>query len=129
MKKFWNQPIEFKSFILASLATIVGFLATMFLFWFQRYDIPLAVLLAGTILILTWFFLYLIKKKGQPRIKLDIVLIYLRLVLIVGLAILFAVLDYTLGLVIVSPIILVVSYLVISLITLIGFFRKEEENV
>ena len=119
MKKFWNQCIEFKALVIASLTTGVGFLATMFLFWFQRYDIPLAILLAGSILIITWLFLYLIKKNGQPRVKLDIVLIYVRLFLIASLAIAFAILDYSLNLVIVSPIVLVVSYLVISLLTLI----------
>ena len=129
MKRFWNQPLEFKSLVISILATVLGFLGTMFLFWFHRYDIPLAVLLAGSILIMTWLLLYLIKRKGQKRIKLDIILIYLRLILITGLAILFAVLKYAASIVIVSPVTLVIAYLVISLLTMISFFRKEEENV
>ena len=129
MKNFWNKSIEFKSLVISSITTGFGFLATMFLFWFHRYDIPLAILLGGMIPILTWLFLFLLKRKGQPHLKLDIVLIYLRLALITSLAILFAVLQFAYSIVIVSPIVLIIAYLAVSLLTLLSFLRKEEENV
>lgn len=129
MKKFWNQTIEIKALVISSLATIVGFLGTAFLFWFHRYDIPLAILTSGSIITLTWFALFLSRKRSAPIVKLDIFLIYARLILVVSLTILFAMLEINLGLVIISPIYLVISYLVISLLTLIAYFNKGENDV
>ena len=129
MKRFWNQTIEIKALIISLLATIVGFLGTAFLFWFHRYDVPLAILTSGVIITSTWFALFLSRKRSLPVVKLDIFLIYLRLILITSLTILFAVLNLTIGLVIISPIYLVISYLVISLLTLIAYFRKGENDV
>ena len=129
MKKFWNQPLEVKALIISLTLTTLGFLGTAFLFWFQRYDVPLAILASGIIVSLTWLFLYLSKKSDKKHVKLDIVLIYLRLTLVVGLAILFAVLQLTLGLVIISPIYLIIAYAVISLFTLIAYFMKGENDV
>ena len=129
MKKFWNQPIEFKALIFSLILTVLGFGGTAFLFWFQRYDIPLAVLTSGLIVSMTWLFLYLNKRSGKNRVKLDIVFIYLRIILIVGLAILFTVLELSLQVVIISPIYLVVSYLAISLVNLLAYFKKGENDV
>ena len=129
MKRFWNQTVEIKALIISSLATVIGFLGTAFLFWFHRYDVPLAILTSGVIITSTWFALFLSRKRSLPVVKLDIFLIYLRLILITSLTILFAVLNLTIGLVIVSPIYLVISYLVISLLTLIAYFRKGENDV
>lgn len=129
MKKFWNQPLEVKALIISLTLTTLGFLGTAFLFWFQRYDVPLAILASGIIVSLTWLFLYLSKKSDKKHVKLDIILIYLRLTLVVGLAILFTVLQLTLGLVIISPIYLIIAYAVISLFTLIAYFMKGENDV
>ena len=129
MNKFWNQPIEVKALIISLIITILGFGGTAFLFWFNRYDIPLAVLLSGTIVAMTWLCLYLSKRKGQRNPKLDMVLIFLRLILIVGFAILFTVLQLTVHVVTVSPVYLVIAYLVISLATLIAYFKKGENDV
>lgn len=129
MKKFWNQPIEFKALIISLIVTVLGFGGTAFLFWFQRYDIPLAVLTSGFIVSITWFLLYLNKKSGKNRVKLDIVFIYLRISLIVALAILFAALELSVKVVTISPIFLVVSYLVISLFNLLAYFKKGESDV
>ena len=129
MKKFWNQTIEIKAFIISLTATIIGFMGTAFLFWFQHYEIPLAVLTSGVVVTSSWFALYLSKKRGKPSVKLDIVLIYLRLFLIISLTILFAILQISLSLVIVSPIFLVVSYLAISALTFLAYIRKGENDV
>ena len=129
MKKFWNQTIEIKALIISLVATVVGFIGTAFLFWFHRYDIPLAILTSGSIITLTWFALFLSRRRSLPIVKLDIFLIYTRLILIVSLTILFAILEINLGLIIISPIYLVISYLVISLLTLIAYFNKGENDV
>ena len=129
MNKFWNQPIEVKALIISLIITILGFGGTAFLFWFHRYDIPLAVLLSGAIVAITWLCLYLSKRKGQRNPKLDMILIFLRLILIVGFAILFTVLQLALHVVTVSPVYLVVAYLIISLATLIAYFKKGENDV
>ena len=129
MNKFWNQPIEVKALIISLIVTILGFGGTAFLFWFNRYDIPFAVLLSGSIVALTWLCLYISKRKGQKNPKLDMVLIFLRLILIVGFAILFTVLQLTLHVITISPIYLVIAYLVISLATLIAYFKKGENDV
>ena len=126
MTKFKDQLLEFRAFIISLIVSVVGFLATAFLFWFNRYDVPLAVLTSGLIVTLSWLFLYLNKKKEKPNLKLDIVLIYLRLTLIVILAIVFIVLELTLSLVTVSPVFLVVSYLAISLLTLFAYIGRRE---
>ena len=126
MSKFKDQTIEFKAFIISLIASVVGFLGTAVLFWFNRYDVPLAVLTSGLIVTLSWLFLYLNKKKGKPNPKLDIVFIFLRLILIVVLAIVFIVLEITLSLVTVSPVYLVISYLVISLLTLLAYIGRRE---
>ena len=125
MKKFWNQRVEFKALVISSIATVVGFLGTAVLFWFHRYDIPLAVLLGGLVVVSSWLFLFLAKKDDKTQIKFDIFAIYLRLTLVVLLAITFLVLDLTLHLVIVSPVFLVVSYFVIAMLTLLAFYRKD----
>ena len=126
MKKFWNQTVEFKALIISSTLTILGFLGTLFLFWFQRYDVPLAVLLGGLIVSISWLILFMSKRGGKARIKLDIFVIYLRLGLVAIFAALFAFLQYAYNIVIVSPIFLVVSYLVISLLTLLAFIGKDK---
>lgn len=126
MKKFWNQTVEFKALIISSSLTTLGFLGTLFLFWFQRYDVPLAVLLGGLIVSISWLILYLSKRGGKARIKLDIFAIYLRLGLVAIFAALFAFLQYAYNIVIVSPIFLVVSYLAISLLTLLAFIGKDK---
>ena len=129
MNKFWNQTIEIKALIISLIATIVGLGGTSFLFWFHRYDIPLGVLISGLIIALSWLFLYLSKRRNNKDAKLDLFLIYIRLIVTVGLAILFTALELGLSLVIISPIALVASYLVISLLTLIAYFKKGENDV
>ena len=129
MKKLWSQNSEARALIISTLLTVIGVGGTAFLFWFHRYDIPLAVLLGGAVVSLTWFLLYLVKKSDKPHVKLDITLIYVRLVVIVGLAILFAVLTYQYHVVIISPIYMVIAYLVISLITMVVFIKKGAGNV
>lgn len=126
MKKIWNQTVEFKALIISSTLTILGFLGTLFLFWFQRYDVPLAVLLGGLIVSISWLILFVSKRGGKARIKLDIFAIYLRLGLVAIFAALFAFLQYAYNIVIVSPIFLVVSYLTISLLTLLAFIGKDK---
>ena len=126
MSKFKDQSIEFRALIISLIVTVVGFIGTAVLFWFNRYDIPLAVLTSGLIVTLSWLFLYLNKKKEKPNPKLDIVFIYLRLILVVVLAIVFIVLEITLSLVTVSAVFLVVSYLVISLLTLLAYVGRRE---
>ena len=129
MKNFWSQTLEIKSIIISSLATILGFGGTAFLFWLQHYDIPLGVLLGGLIVLISWLLLYLIKKKGKRNPKIDIAIIYGRLAVIVVLAILFTALHLALSLIIVSPIALVISYLVVTLMTLLAYISKGEDNV
>ena len=126
MNKLWNQTVEFKALIISSIVSVVGFLGTMVLFWFQRYDIPLAVLLAGVIVVSSWLILFLSKKKESSKIKLDIFAIYLRLGAVFLFTVLFAVLKLVWNIVIISPIYLVIAYLVISLSTLLAFYRKDK---
>lgn len=127
MKKIWNQPLEIKAMLISLSATILGFLGTIFLFWFQRYDVPLAILYGGAIVVITWLILYVIKKDNKNHVKLDIVIIYLRLTIIVFSAILFTILQIYAHIVIISPIYLIISYLVISLLTLLAYLK--EKNV
>lgn len=129
MNKFWNQTLEVKALIISLVATVLGFGGTAFLFWFNRYDIPLAVLTSGVVVGLSWLFLYLSKRRNNKKISLDTFLIYARLTIIVILAIVFTALELALSIVIMSPIALVVSYLVISLLTLIAYFKKGENDV
>ena len=129
MKRFWNQTIEIKALIISMIATLLGFLGTAFLFWFNRYDIPLAILTSGVVVSLSWFALHLSRKRSKPLVKLDIILIYLRLAVILCLTIIFAIIEINLSLVIISPIFLVISYLVISLLTLLAYIRKGENDV
>lgn len=126
MNKFWNQTVEFKALIISSIVSLFGFLGTVVLFWFHRYDIPLAVLLAGVVVVTSWLILFLSKKKDSSRIKLDIFAIYFRLGAIFLFTVLFTVLKLVWNIVIVSPIYLVIAYLVISLSTLLAFYRKEK---
>ena len=129
MNKFWNQAIEVKALIISLVATLVGLGGTSFLFWFQRYDIPLAILTSGVIVSLSWLALYLSKRGNTKRVKLDIALIYIRLILVVLIATLVTVLEINFAIVTISPVFLVISYLVISLLTLIAYFKKGENDV
>ena len=126
MKKFWNQNNEAKALLVSTFLTILGVCGTAFLFWFHHYDIPLAVLLGGSIVSLTWLGLCLTKKSAKPHIKTDITFIYIRLTLIVGFAILFGVLAYKCSLVVVSPVYLIVSYLAVSLVATAFYIKKGE---
>ena len=129
MNKFWNQTLEVKALIISLVATVIGFGGTLFLFWFHRYDIPLAVLTSGVIVGLSWLFLYLSKRSDKKHAQLDMFLIYARLTAIVILAIVFTALELALSIVVMSPIALIVSYLLISLLTLIAYFKKGENDV
>ena len=126
MKKFFRQNIETKSLIIASIATVLGFLGTMFLFWYKRGDVPFGVLFGGGIIILAWLILYLSKKNGKETVKLDIFVIFLRLGLLIIGAITFAMLQWWLGLYIISAVSLIVAYLVVSLLTLLAHIGKEQ---
>ena len=129
MKKFWNQNSEARAIIVSTLLTIIGFGGTAFLFWLGYYEIPFGVLLGGVVVTLSWFTLYLVKRSDKPHVKIDIVLIYLRLAVIFILAVLFTVLGLVYGLKIVSPIAMILAYLVISLPTMMVYIKKGEENV
>ena len=129
MNKFWNQPLELKALIISLIVTILGFGGTSFLFWFQRYDVPLAILTSGAIISLSWLALFLSKRGNTKRVKLDIALIYVRLILIVLIATVTTILEIKLAIVTISPVFLVISYLVISLLTLLAYFKKGENDV
>ena len=129
MNKFWNQTLELKALIISLVITFIGVGGTSFLFWFQRYDIPLSILTSGAIISLSWLALYLSKRGNTKRVKLDIALIYIRLILIVLIAAITTILEIKLAIVTISPIFLVVSYLVISLLTLLAYFKKGENDV
>ena len=126
MKKFFRQNIETKSLIIASIATVLGFLGTMFLFWYKRGDVPFGVLFGGGIIILAWLILYLSKRGGKETAKLDVFVIFLRLTLLVLIAIAFAILRLQLKLYIISPVSLIIAYLVVSLLTLIAHVGKDK---
>ena len=126
MNKFWNQTVEFKALMISSIVTVVAFLGTAFLFWFQRYDVPLAVLLGGLVVVISWLILFLNKKDEKSKVKLDIFAIYFRLALVAVLTIVFVALQLGLKIVIVSPIYLVISYFVTAMLTLLAFYRKEK---
>ena len=126
MKKFWSLNSEARALIVSTLLIVIGAGGTAFLFWFHRYDIPLGVLIGGAVVALTWLALLLIKRTGKPMVKLDIAFIYIRLGVIVALAILFTVLAIVYGIVIASPISLIVGYGVISILTMMVFIRKGE---
>ena len=129
MNKFWNQTLELKALIISLVVTVLGFGGTSFLFWFQRYDIPLSILTGGAIISLSWLALFLSKRGNAKRVKLDIVLIYVRLILIVLIATITTILEIKLAIVTISPIFLVISYLGISLLTLIAYYKKGENDV
>ena len=126
MKKFWNLNSEARALIVSTLLIVIGVGGTAFLFWFHRYDIPLGVLIGGMVVALTWLALFFAKRSNKPNIKLDIALIYIRLGIIVALAILFAVLQFKNVVVIASPISLIVAYGIISILTMMVYIKKGE---
>ena len=126
MKKFFNQDLEIKALIISITATVLGFLGTVFLFWYNRGDIPFGVLTGGGIIILGWLILYLSKKANKETAKLDVFVIFLRLTLLVLFAAVFAVLRLKLNLYIISPVSLIIAYLVVSLLTLIAHIGKDK---
>ena len=126
MKKFWNLHSEARALIVSTLLTVIGVGGTAFLFWLGFYEIPLGVLVGGVVVALSWLALFLIKRSNKPHLKLDIFFIYLRLGLIVALAILFTVLGITNGLRIVSPISMIIAYLIISIVTMLIYIKKGE---
>ena len=126
MKKFWNLNSEARALIVSTLLIVIGVGGTAFLLWFHRYDIPLGVLIGGMVVALTWLALFFVKRSNKPNIKLDIALIYIRLGIIVTLAVLFAVLQFTNVAVIASPISLIVAYGIISILTMMVYIKKGE---
>lgn len=124
---FWDRSVEFKALIISSIAASLAIIGTSFLFWHGRPDIPLGIIISGAIVVLTWLFSFIyLKKNKEPKIKVDVILIYVRLFLIVALAITFAVLKLTIGFELISPIFLVIGYLFVSLTTLFAFYRKDK---
>ena len=126
MKKFFSQNLEIKALIISITATVLGFLGTVFLFWYNRGDIPFGVLTGGGIIILGWLILYLSKKANKETAKLDVFIIFLRLTLLVLIAIAFAILRLKINLYIISPVSLIIAYLVVSLLTLIAHIGKDK---
>ena len=126
MKKFWSLNSEARALIVSTLLIVIGVGGTAFLFWFQRYDIPLGVLIGGAVVTLTWLALFFTKRSTKPRIKLDIALIYIRLGLIVTLAILFTVLQIVWKVVIASPVSMIIAYGIISILAMLVYIKKGE---
>ena len=126
MKKFWSLNSEARALIVSTLLIVIGVGGTAFLFWFQRYDIPLGVLIGGAVVALTWLALFFVKRSGKPRIKLDIALIYIRLGVIVALAILFTVLNIVYNNVIAYPISMIIAYGIISILAMLVYIKKGE---
>ena len=126
MKKFFSQTVERKALTISVIATVLGFLGTAFLFWFNCYDIPLGVIYGGGIIALSWLVLFLAKKNGKETAGLDVFVIFVRLFLLVAGAIGFACLQHFAEARIMSPISMVIAYLAVSLLTLIAFIGKEQ---
>lgn len=125
--KFWDHTLEYKSVVISSLATIVAFLATLFLFWYGRYEIPLAFLTSGLVVVITWLIVLLYyKKHTKPKVKVDVFCIYLRLVLIVAISIIFAVIQIITKTPIVSPIFIVIGYFFVSLCSLVALIERKQ---
>ena len=126
---FWDRPLEFKSLIICCLTTVIMGLATMCLFWFGYPEICLGLITSGVIVTISWLVVYLYRKKHpEPKVKIDVIFIYIRLFLIVTLAIIFAILQLTIKLVIISPIYLIVGYFVISMVSLSALIRKDKKE-
>jgi len=126
MKKFWNLNSEARALIVSTLLTVIGIGGTAFLFWLGFYEIPVGVLIGGAIVTLSWLALFFVKRSGKNLVKLDIAFIYIRLGLIVTLAVLFMVLSMAAHIVIASPIAMVAAYGIISITTMMFFIRKGE---
>ena len=126
MKKFFTQNIETKALVISITATVLGFLGTVFLFWYKRGDVPFGVLFGGGIIILAWLILYLSKKNNKETVKLDVFVIFFRLGLLIIGSITFAILQWWLGLYIISAVSLIVAYLVVSLLTLLAHIGKDK---
>lgn len=126
----WAKTFEGRALQMAAFSTTLIFAGSTVFFWYQRYDIPLAVLISGAVVFLTWLCLFFTRRSDKPFVKIDIALIFIRLIIIVGLAVLFALLEFNKGIRIISSIALVVSYLAISVLTLlVAMFKKGEEDV
>ena len=127
MKKFLNLKVELKAIVISSIVTVLSFLGTMFLFWFNRYDIPFGVLAGGGIVAISWLILYFVKGDGKEHVKVDIFIIFARLVLMALCAFGFALLQWGFDLYIISAVSLVISYLATSLLALLAFIGKDKE--
>lgn len=126
MKKFLNQTLEVKALTISAIATVLGFLGTIFLFWFNRYDIPLGVLYGGGIIALSWLVVLLAKKNGKETAGFDIFIIFARLFLLAAGAVACSLVQRFAKLYTLSPVAIVIAYLAVTLLTLIAFIRKEQ---
>ena len=126
MKKFLNQTVEVKALVISLVALVLGFLGTTFLFWFNRYDIPLGVLYGGGIIAITWSILLCVKRKNNETARFDIFIIFLRLSLVVIGAVVASIIELNAHIRTLSPISLIIAYLVTSLLTLLAFIGKDK---
>ena len=100
MRSFKNLDISIQAAIITFAITLIGFLATLFLFFIGMMDVPLGILLGGfvcgSLSLLTYFFGK--KDDYKQSVVYSIISIIIRFVLLIALVIIIAFMNYQWGL-------------------------------
>ncbi len=125
MRCFKEANNSIKTAFLVYTLTLICFLATIFIFFLERMDIPLGILLGGTLCGTLSLVAGLLEKKDEENqsSKYSIIMIISRFTLLIAMTILIAFMYYKwdlkifnvfsfIGAYLVSTIILVITYLI-----------------
>ncbi|MBR2507472.1 MAG: hypothetical protein IKB70_11440 [Bacilli bacterium] len=130
-RNFLKKDINLTTFVFSLIVVLLAYLCLIPLIFKGLIKIPNGIALGALINAFAYLVMFLIKDKEEREltIKFSVIASILRFVLLVGAIILFAILEYKLGMGIFNPIAIAGGYMIPLIIQIICSLVFGEKNV
>lgn len=128
---FFKKDINLTTFVFSLIVVLLAYLCSIPLIFKGLIKIPNGIALGALINAFAYLVMFLIKDKEEREltIKFSVLVSILRFVLLAGVIILFAILEYKLGMGIFNPIAIAGGYMIPLIIQIICSLVFGEKNV
>lgn len=130
-RNFFKKDINLTTFVFSLIVVLLAYLCSIPLIFKGLIKIPNGIALGALINAFAYLVMFLIKDKEEREltIKFSVLVSILRFVLLAGVIILFAILEYKLGMGIFNPIAIAGGYMIPLIIQIICSLVFGEKNV
>ena len=130
-RNFLKKDINLTTFVFSLIVVLLAYLCLIPLIFKGLINIPNGIALGALINAFAYLVMFLIKDKEEREltIKFSVIVSILRFVLLAGAIILFAILEYKLGMGIFNPIAIAGGYMIPLIIQIICSLVFGEKNV